>query len=46
MTTAERVLVGVLLFALPLTEFFAAYILLTRPPWFFGWVKQLYSHQS
>ena len=53
MTTTERVLlaaalvlVDVLLFALPLTGFFAAYILLARPPWFLTWVEQLYSHQS
>ncbi len=49
MTTNERVLLAVavvlidiVLFALPVTGFFAAYILLARPPWFFEWVKQLY----
>lgn len=53
MTTNERVLlaiaivlVDVVLFALPLTGFFAAYILLARPPWFIGWVKQLYDPRS
>ena len=53
MTTNERVLlaaaivlVDIVLFALPLSGFFAAYILLARPAWFFGWVEQLYSHQS
>ena len=43
---AAIVLFDVLLFALPLTGFFAAYSLLVRPAWFFGWVTQLYSHQS
>lgn len=49
MTTQERVLLAValvlidlLLFALPITGFFAAYVLLARPPWFLAWVKQLY----
>jgi len=53
MTTNERVLlaiavvlVDVVLFALPITGFFAAYVLLVRPPWFLAWVQQLYSDQS
>jgi len=53
MTTQERVLlaiavvlVDIVLFAVPLTGFFAAYILLARPPWFFDWVKNLYDPQS
>ena len=53
MTTNERVLfaiaivlVDVVLFALPLTGFFAAYILVARPPWFIAWVKQLYEGRS
>ncbi len=53
MTTQERVLlaiavviVDIVLFALPITGFFAAYVLLARPPWFLDWVKRLYSLQS
>jgi hypothetical protein len=53
MTTNERVLlavaivlVDIVLFALPLTGFFAAYVLLFRPPWFLAWLKQLYSDSS
>ncbi len=53
MTTTERVLlaiavvlVDVVLFALPITGFFAAYVLLARPPWFLTWVNQLYGEQS
>jgi len=49
MTTQERVLlaiaiivIDIVLFALPITGFFAAYVLLARPPWFLDWVKQLY----
>ena len=49
MTTQERVLlaiavvlVDIALFALPLTGFFAAYILLARPPWFLDWIRNLY----
>jgi hypothetical protein len=49
MSTQERVLLAValvlldiLLFALPITGFFAAFVLLARPPWFLEWVKQLY----
>ena len=52
MTTTERVLlaiaivlVDVVLFALPITGFFSAFVLLVRPPWFLAWVKQLYSDQ-
>ena len=53
MSTQQRVLlaiavilVDVALFALPLTGFFAAYILLARPPWFFDWMKELYGPRS
>lgn len=53
MSTQERVLlavavvlVDIVLFALPITGFFAAYVLLARPPWLLAWVKQLYSDQS
>ena len=49
MTTQDRlliavviVLIDIVLFALPITGFFAAYVLLARPPWFLEWVKQLY----
>ena len=37
------VLVDLVIFVLPLTALFAAYILLVRPPWFQEWVLQLYS---
>ena len=53
MTTQERVLlaiavvlVDIVLFALPLTGFFAAYVLLARPPWFLDWINRLYRPQS
>ena len=36
------VLVDLLLFALPLTAFFAAYLIVARPAWFRGWVESLY----
>ena len=49
MTTNQRILLAVLIilidvvaFALPLTGFFAAYVLLARPPWFRIWVDDLY----
>ena len=50
MTKTERillavavVLVDVVLFALPLTGLLAAYVVIARPPWFRGWVEQLYA---
>lgn len=53
MTTNERVLLAValvlvdlLFFALPITGFFAAYVLLARPPWFLAWVENLYGPRS
>jgi len=53
MTTTERVLLAiaivladVVLFALPITGFFAAFVLLVRPPWILVWLQQLYSDQS
>lgn len=53
MNTNQRVLlavavalIDVVLFALPITGFFAAYVLLVRPPWFLAWVKQLYGDPS
>ncbi len=49
MTATERallavavVLIDVLLFALPLTGIFAAYVLLARPPWFRWWFLKMY----
>ncbi|MGD8440818.1 MAG: hypothetical protein PVG53_09800 [Holophagae bacterium] len=36
------ILVDIVAFALPLTGFFAAYVLLARPPWFRVWVDDLY----
>ena len=53
MSTQERVLLAValvlvdlLLFALPITGFLAAYVLLARPPWFLAWVEKLYEPRS
>jgi hypothetical protein len=49
MTTNQRILLAIAVilidtvaFALPLTGFFAAYLLLARPPWFRVWVDELY----
>lgn len=36
------VLVDVLVFVVPITGLFAAYILFARPPWFRQWVDELY----
>ena len=36
------VLIDLVIFAIPLTGLFAAYILLIRPPWFRIWVEDLY----
>ncbi len=50
MTFGERllwasaiVLVDLVIFVLPLTALFAAYLILARPPWFRDWVLDLYS---
>lgn len=49
MSTTERVLLAVvivgidlLVFAIPLTAFAAAYVLVARPPGFLEWVRRLY----
>lgn len=49
MSTTERVLLAVIIvavdllaFAVPLTAFAAAYVLLARPPGFLEWVRRLY----
>ena len=49
MTTNQRILLAIAIilvdiaaFALPLTGFVAAYVVLVRPPWFQGWVDDLY----
>jgi hypothetical protein len=49
MTTNQRILLAVAVilidivaFALPLTGFLAAYVLVARPPWFRVWVDDLY----
>jgi len=48
-STTERVLLAVVVvaidlvaFAIPLTAFAAAYILVARPPGFLEWVRRLY----
>ena len=40
--TAVILLVDLLLFMLPITAFFAIYILWARPAWFLNAVKELY----
>ena len=52
MTDTERIAIAVgvvavdlLLFALPLTGLFAAYVILARPQWFRDWVDRLYEVQ-
>ena len=49
MSTGERIALAViivavdlLVFALPLTAFAAAYVILARPPAFLDWVRRLY----
>jgi len=37
------ILVDVLIFMLPVTAFFAAYIIGFRPVWFRTWIDKLYS---
>lgn len=37
------VLVDLVVFAVPLTAFYVAYLLVARPPWFKEWVTVLYS---
>lgn len=36
------VMIDLVIFAIPLTGMFAAYVLLARPPWFRDWVEDLY----
>ena len=36
------VMIDLVIFAIPLTGMFAAYVLLARPPWFRDWVENLY----
>jgi len=50
MSTGERVtlavaivLIDVLVFVVPVTGLFAAWVLLARPPWFREWVDRLYT---
>jgi hypothetical protein len=38
------VVVDLVIFAIPLTGLFAAYLLLLRPAWFRAWVEDLYSN--
>lgn len=49
MTFGERLflaltilLVDILIFAVPLTAFFAVYMLLARPAWFKLWIDRVY----
>lgn len=50
MTTGERLLwasaillVDLTVFVLPLTAFFAVYVILARPSWFREWILRLYT---
>ena len=36
------VMIDLVIFAIPLTGLFAAYVLLVRPTWFRDWVENLY----
>ena len=36
------VMIDLVIFAIPLTGLFAAFVLLLRPPWFRDWVENLY----
>ena len=36
------VMVDLVIFAIPLTGMFVAYVILARPPWFRDWVEDLY----
>jgi hypothetical protein len=49
MSATERILLAVIIvavdllaFAVPLTAFAAAYVIVARPPWFRDWVRRLY----
>ena len=42
--TAVDEAVDLVIFAIPLTGLFAAYLLLLRPAWFRSWVEDLYSN--
>ena len=49
MSTTERLLLAVVIvasdllaFAIPLTAFAAAYVLVARPPGFLAWVRRVY----
>lgn len=49
MNTTERIVMAVLIvvvdiltFGIPLTAFFAAYILIQRPVWFREWMNKVY----
>lgn len=53
MSTSERVvlavtivLVDVLVFVVPVTSLFAAWVLLARPSWFREWVERLYGGEA
>ncbi|MCM8775815.1 MAG: hypothetical protein NC930_05645 [Candidatus Omnitrophica bacterium] len=43
MLAVAIVLVDTVVFVIPVTSFFLAYLLLSRPPWFRDWVLKLYS---
>ena len=46
MLAAAVVLVDLVLFAVPLTGLFAAWVILARPPVVREWVERLYSNDS
>lgn len=41
--SAIIVLVEMMIFFLPLSAFFAVYVLLARPRWFRDWINELYT---
>jgi hypothetical protein len=43
--TAVILIVDFLLFMLPVTAFFAIYVLWARPAWFLSWVKDFYDSE-
>ncbi len=40
------VVVDLMVVFIPVTAFFAAYVILTRPPWFRDWTLSLYHDQQ
>lgn len=43
--TAGILLIDLLLFVLPITAFFAIYVIWAKPLWFFNWVQDFYDSE-